>query len=99
MGTARLSSILLFFFRKCSVCPKTHKKLSIYNGGLASLGLRKISIADRKLVFKIFLSIGCTFQWGKIQVGLKILIMAHRCQKCNKNSWKKKLSSNRGGAH
>ena len=51
---------------------------------LACLGLRIILIADQKLMLQKFLSIWMLFTMGKIKVVLIILIMAHRCQICNK---------------
>ena len=43
--------------------------------------------------------VGVVLEVGKKQVELKILIMTHRCQMCNKKSYLKKISSigGRGG--
>ena len=57
-------------------------------GGLACLVLRKFLLEIRNSCSENFLSIDALFNWKK-QVELKILIMAHRCQICNKKIPKK----------
>ena len=84
-------SSIFFFFRKWSGSSETQNKhikfFSIYEGGLACLGLRKF---PPDWCSEIFSKYWCTFQLGKKQVELKILIMAHRFQICNKNVLLKK---------
>ena len=58
------------------------------------LGLRIISIQDQKIVLHNFLSILMLFTMRKIKVVLKILIIAHRCQICNKKYLLKKIKKN-----
>merc|ERR1712105_420596 len=85
-------SFFFYFFIKHSGSSETqnkHIKVFSFMWGvwLACLGLRIILIVDQKLMLQKFLCILMLFTMGKIKVVLIILIMAHRCQICNKKNY------------